>query len=158
MRTCATTRHGHETASSQHPAFQVTKPGFLYLVSLSEQDALLKELQRGQAPPDFQAKLDRLSTGDLIQRYVAKHATDFINLLLAQQHALFPKLAPADRERLLRVLAYVRKDDDAVPDYRPDGLVDDQQEVHSAVLELAPLIRTFKAWHLRHQVPALWAN
>ncbi len=57
---------------------------------------------------------------------------------------------------MLRVLAYVPKDDDAVPDYKTGGLIDDQQEVRAATVELEALIQAFKAWRLRHQVPAMW--
>jgi hypothetical protein len=63
---------------------------------------------------------------------------------------------PVSCERLLRVLAYVRKDDDSIPDYQPGGFVDDQQEVRKVDNKYHSLLESFKAWRLRHQVPALW--
>jgi hypothetical protein len=160
MKTSAMTLHGKEYPAGirVHAGSHLYRPGFLHLVTSHDLEALRNELQRGGAPLDFQAKLSRLSGGDLVHRYVAKHSADFIALLLASQEGVFRKSTQAEVERLLRVLAYVRKDDDAIPDYRSDGLIDDQQEVHAAVLELAPLLHAFKAWHLRHQVPAMWAN
>ena len=63
--------------------------------------------------------------------------------------------SPAERERLLRVLAYVRKDEDAIPDYTPEGFKDDQREMRAARVELSGMIQAFKAWPLRHQVPGI---
>jgi hypothetical protein len=77
-------------------------------------------------------------------------------LLLAALESAFSEATSANRERLLRVLAYVRKDDDAIPDYRTDGFTDDQQEVRAATTELGPLLHAFKVWRLRHQVPGMW--
>jgi hypothetical protein len=54
------------------------------------------------------------------------------------------------------VLAYVRKDDDAIADYKQNGFVDDQREVQAAAADLASLLNHFKSWHLCHQVPGLW--
>jgi len=159
MKTGATTLHGKEHLSLRvHPGAHLYRPGFLHLVTTHELEALRNELHRGEAPVDFQAKLAQLSQDDLVHRYVAKHSADFIALLLAAQDGFFREISQAEIDRLLRVLAYVRKDDDAIPDYRRDGLIDDQQEVHAAVVELAPLLQAFKAWRLRHQVPALWGN
>ena len=56
------------------------------------------------------------------------------------------------------MLAYVRKDDDAIPDYLPSGFMDDQQEVRAAAMELGPLLQAFKAWRLCHLVPAWGAR
>jgi hypothetical protein len=52
----------------------------------------------------------------------------------------------------------VRKDDDAIADYKPGGFVDDQQEVRAATQQLGPLLTSFKAWRLRHQVPRMWLH
>jgi hypothetical protein len=118
--------------------------------------ALLDVLARGALPLDFEAKLARLDEGDLMRRFVAQNSRLFAALLLAARDGFFQEASLADRERLLRVLAYVRKDDDAIADYRPDGYMDDQQEVRAAVTELDPLLKSFKAWRLRHQVPGMW--
>ena len=133
-------------------------PRFLHLVSESEIADLRQALLRGAIPVDFEHKLNRLAKGNIIQQYVAKHCVDFIGLLFAAQDGGFRKASRADLDRLVRVLAYVRKDEDAIPDYRADGLVDDQQEVRAVLAELGPLLHSFKAWHLCHQVPTLWAN
>jgi hypothetical protein len=77
-------------------------------------------------------------------------------LLWAANEGSFTQPTKVEKERLLRVLAYVRKDDDAVPDYKPNGFADDQREVRAAVVELGPLLDSFKSWRLSHQVPALW--
>ena len=53
-------------------------------------------------------------------------------------------------------VACVRKDDDAIPDYRPDGFVDDLQEVRAIARDLDSVLQNFKSWRLRHQVPAMW--
>jgi hypothetical protein len=113
-------------------------------------------LAHGGLPPDFEAKLAKLGGGSLAERYVEQNSRLFFTLLLAALESAFTEVTPTDRERLLRVLAYVRKDDDAIPDYRPDGFTDDQQEVRAATLELGPLLHAFKVWRLRHQVPRMW--
>ena len=109
-------------------------------------------------PPDFEAKLSRLGEGNLIQRYVEQNSRLFFALLLAASESSFIRATPSDRERLLRVLAYVRKDDDAIPDYLPSGFMDDQQEVRAAAMELGPLLHAFKAWRQCHLVPAMWRS
>jgi hypothetical protein len=131
---------------------------FLVILTPHELRQLDESLQRRIVPLDFESKLNRFARGNLVQRSISKHSFDFIALLLAAYHGGFQEAKTADCERLLRVLAYVRKDDDVIPDYRPDGLLDDQQEVRAVTTQLGPLLRSFKAWHLCHQVPALWGN
>lgn len=120
--------------------------------------ALREALTRGKLPPDFEAKLARLAAGDLLHGSLARNCRLFFMLLLAARHGFFKEVSRADGERLLRVLAYVRKDDDAIPDYRTGGFMDDQQEMRAAMTELQPLIESFKAWRLRHQVPGMWLH
>ncbi len=117
---------------------------------------LRSALARGETPADFATKLDRLADTDLASQFIAQNSRLFISLLLASQDGSFRGASLADRARLFRVLAYVRKDDDFIPDYSAGGLEDDRQEVRSAVNELSALLRDFKAWRLRHQVPRLW--
>jgi len=50
----------------------------------------------------------------------------------------------------------VRKDDDATPDYKPEGFADDQREARAVAMELDDLLQSFKEWRLRHQVPRMW--
>jgi len=142
-------------ASGQHV---VLLAGLLHLVSGPELQSLRQALARGGLPPDFEAKLRRLSEGDLLHRFLARNCRLFVALLAAAQDGCFRELSHADCERLLRVLAYVRKDDDAIPDYRLDGFMDDQQELRAALTELHRGIESFKIWRLRHQVPAMWLH
>jgi len=132
------------------------RSGLLHLVTPHDVQGLRTALAHGRLPLDFEAKLDRLHEGDLIHRSVEQSSRLFFVLLLAALENSFTEPTPADRDRLLQVLAYVRKDDDAIPDYRPDGFIDDQQAVRAAAMELAPLLNAFKVWRLRHQVPAMW--
>jgi len=111
---------------------------------------------RGRLPADFEEKLQRLAKGDLLHCSVEQHCRVFIELLKAACGDHFRDASPADRERLLRVLAYVRKDEDAIPDYKPNGFYDDLQEVRAAERDLSLLLHAFKAWRLRHQVPGMW--
>jgi len=135
---------------------RTARPGLLHLVTEHDLGALRQALAKGEVPPDFAAKLLRLAGDSLLQRFVEQNCRLFIALLLAAQDGSFSQGGPAERERLLRVLAYVRRDEDAIPDYRAGGFLDDQQEVRAATAELAPLLRAFKAWRLQHQVPGMW--
>jgi hypothetical protein len=136
----------------------MARPGFLQLVTESELAGLQQALAHGGPPLDFTAKLDRIKGENLTCRFVEQQCRLFMLLLLAAQDGAFREPGAAERDRLLRVLAYVRKDDDYTPDYRPDGYADDQQEVRSAASDLAPLLHSFKSWRLRNQVPGLWLN
>src|SRR5215470_14335496 len=130
----------------------------LHLVSKHELEELALALARGFVPADLDAKLNRLAAGNLLHRYVEQHCRLFIALLKAVNDGSFKPAKGVERERLLRVLAYVRKDDDAIPDYKPTGFTDDQREVRAAVMELESLLEAFKCWRLQHQVPSLWAG
>jgi hypothetical protein len=132
------------------------RPLLNHFVTSQELEELRDALGRKHVPADFAEKLARLERGNLLHRFVAQNCRTFIALLQAAHDGAFKAAAPSDRERLLRVLAYVRKDDDEVPDYRPDGFVDDQNEVRAAATEHGALVQAFKNWHLRHQVPSLW--
>jgi hypothetical protein len=132
------------------------RPSLLHLVSAEEVEAMRKALAGGMAPADFESKLDRLSGRDLLHQFVAESCRSFARLLMADYTGLFHQATTAERERLLRVLAYVRKENDAIADYKPSGFQDDLQEVRAVTSEFAPLLQNFKAWRLRHQVPELW--
>ncbi len=129
----------------------------LHLVSDHELQDLRHKLTRCQVPSDLEAKLIKLSQGDLAHRSIEQHCRTIIALLHAAQEGAFKEATHEDCERLLRVLAYVRKDDDAIPDYRSDGFTDDQQEIRIVTRDFDPLLQNFKAWRLRHQVPAMWS-
>jgi hypothetical protein len=133
-----------------------SRPALSYWINAHELEALGASLARGGLPHDLLEKLRSLAEGDLSHRFIEQNCRLFAELLLAVKEGSFRDASPAERERLLRVLAYVRKDDDAIPDYTPEGFVDDQQEVRAVTVELGGLLQTFKAWRLRHQVPAMW--
>lgn len=132
------------------------RPSLLHLVSDEEVEALRQAVASGMLPLDFESKLRRLSNQGLLHRFVADGCLAFVRLLIADHSGSFREAAGPDRERLLRVLAYVRKDNDAIADYKPGGFQDDLQEVRAATSEAAPLLHSFKEWRLRHQVPELW--
>jgi len=99
-----------------------------------------------------------MSGGDLSHRYIEQHCQLFAALLVAAEAGSFRDVTPAKRERLLRVLAYVRKDEDAIPEGFLGGFADDQREILAVTIELRSLLQIYKAWRLRHQVPLLWAE
>jgi hypothetical protein len=132
------------------------RPSYLHVVTAHELHELRQVLARGMLPVDFEAKLIGLAQGDLLQRSVARNCRTFVALLSAVQEGSFREASPEDCDRLLRVLAYVRKEYDAIPDYKPNGFADDQEEVRILAGELGPLLKSFKAWRLRYQVPAMW--
>lgn len=136
--------------------FRVVRESGLHLVSTEEKRALEDALLKGHLPLDFERKLCRLGEGNLTQRYVAQSCRLVVALLFDNVHGLFTNVSPAEFGRLLLMLAYVRKDEDAVPDYRCDGYKDDAQEMRILEAELAPVLRRYKQWRLRHQVPGLW--
>ena len=139
-----------------HPAVGQTPRHRLNLVSRHEIEGLRHKLARGQIPPDLESKLEKLSRGDLAHRSIEQNCRTIIALLLAVCRGVFNGATAEERERFLRVLAYVRKDDDAIPDYRPDGFVDDLQEVRAIARDLDSVLQNFKSWRLCHQVPAMW--
>jgi hypothetical protein len=130
----------------------------LYLVTPQELEELRSALARGHVPLDFERKLNGLAGNDLTRAVVEQNCRLFIALLLAAQSGRFEPARPDDCERLLRVLAYVRKDDDAIADYKPNGFADDVREVRAAATELSQVLQTFKKWRLCHQVPAMWST
>jgi hypothetical protein len=128
----------------------------LCMVTQHELQELRAALARGGLPLDFEVKLARLAQGDLTHRFLAQSCQLFMALVVAARDGCFREAGQFEVERLLRVLAYVRKDDDAIADYKPGGYMDDQREVRAAITELHPLLQSFKAWRLRHQVPGMW--
>src|ERR1051326_321675 len=136
----------------------LSRPDLSQWITPHEVEALRGALARGGLPPDFLGKLKRLTGGDLSHHFIEQNCRLFAALLVAAENSSFREASPPERERLLRVLAYVRKDDDAIPDYKPEGFTDDQREICSAAAELQALIGAFKAWRLRYQVPVIWPD
>lgn len=133
------------------------RPALAQWISAREIQELSEALARGDLPFDLTEKLGRMTTGDLSVRFIEQNCHLFAALLHASEMGTFREASRAERDRLVSVLAYVRKDHDGIPDYLADGLVDDRQEILATTVELGPLLQTFKAWRLRHQVPLLWA-
>src|SRR5712691_5637079 len=110
------------------------RPALLQWITPHELEAMRGALARGCLPPDFLGKLKRLTDGDLSHHFIEQNCRLFAALLVATEHSSFREVLPAERERLQRVLAYVRKDDDAIPDYKPEGFADDQREIRSVTV------------------------
>ena len=142
--------------SQSPPPVLALRPALNQWITPLELESLGAALARGCPPPDLLGKLRALAAGSLSHRFIEQHCRLFIGLLLAAEHGSFRECAPAERERLLRVLAYVRKDRDATPDDQTDGFTDDQREVYAASVDLAGLLQAFKVWRLRFQVPVMW--
>ncbi|MBN2506234.1 MAG: hypothetical protein JXQ71_06025 [Verrucomicrobia bacterium] len=128
----------------------------LRLVTDPEWKALEQAVARGQVPSDLAVKLARLNRDDLRHRQLEQNCRLFLALLEAAGAGQFGGLTCAQRHRLLLALAYVQKDEDAIPDYRRDGFTDDQREVRGIAEELESVLRAYKLWRLRHLVPHLW--
>jgi hypothetical protein len=128
----------------------------MHLVSAHELRELADALARDRLPPDFETKLQQLAAGDLGRCFIEQNCRTIVALLAAHNEGTYRHASAADCTRLLHLLAYVRKDDDAIPDYRPDGFTDDQQEMRKVLAELGPLLQAYKKWRLQHQVPILW--
>ncbi len=140
---------------SSRPPYQ---PVRLRLVTSQEVEDLRGELRRGSVPRDLEAKLGRLAQSELGQRFIEQNCRLIISLLKASESGAFKEADRVEFERLLQVLAYVRKDEDAIPDTQAGGFVDDREEVLFATTELKPLLEAFKGWRLKHQVPAMWTS
>src|SRR5262245_50609201 len=108
-----------------------TTSGNLHLVTEHDLDKLRTEVKQGDIPADLAAKLDKLAKGNLGDRFIEQNCRTMFALLVAARMHSFKELSELECERLLSTLAYVRRDDDAIPDYQPKGFLDDQQEVRS---------------------------
>jgi len=147
--------HADAESSWYNPRLRC-RPDFLHLVTRQELEELQRALARGQVPTDFEAKLNGLAEGGLADGQIEQNCRSFIALLQAVYDGSFRDVRKIDCDRILRVLAYVRKDDDEIADYKPKGFVDDYQEVQAIKMDLGNLLQNFKAWRLRHQVPVMW--
>lgn len=131
-------------------------PAALNLVTPHELDTLRQALRSGTLPLDLCAKLDRLRADDPQEQHLKQRSALLIGLLTAVEAHEFCLVTPEDRERLLRKLAYVRKDDDAIPDSWPGGFADDWDLMRQVCGELKPVLDAYKGWHLVRRVPLLW--
>src|SRR5882724_8622363 len=96
MRTCEANEVENMAVSHLRPApVQPTiKPTHLHLVTAHD----LRDLS------------DALAKGDLVMRSIEKNCRTITALLQASQESSFREASREERERLLRVLAYVHKD------------------------------------------------
>jgi hypothetical protein len=141
----------------RQPARTLTmRPALWDWITVHDLEPLRESLVSGSLPSDFVGKLQFLAGGDLSHRFIEHNCRLVAELLLSVEQGTFQDIKPPERERLLRVIAYVRKEDDAIPDRFAGGFADDQREVLAATLELGNLLRAFKAWRLRCQVPLMW--
>lgn len=131
-------------------------PSYRHLVTSQEMRELDEALIRGEVPYDFETKLRRLAAGTTGHCFIEQQCRTIIAFLQALGSGSYRIADGSDCEALLRALAYVRKTDDAIPDYREDGFVDDQRELRAVLAEFGPILHEFKEWRLRHQVPRLW--
>src|ERR1043166_3809496 len=90
-------------------------PHRLHLVSAHELQDLRQWLKRGAVPYDFEIKLRNLSRGALAHGSIERNCRTIVELLRGVYQGEYKGTSPASCERLLRALAYVRKDDDAIP-------------------------------------------
>lgn len=132
--------------------------GALNLVSAHELENLRAALVAGMTPLDLERKLATLDVHDPVKHDVRQKTLLFLALLNAVREGVFRDVPVDCQQRILRVVAYVRKTDDAITDLREGGYLDDLAEVRAAVHDLAGLLQRFKCWRLEHQVPALWQH
>lgn len=130
--------------------------GNLDLLTSQEVECLRALLQQQQIPLDLKEKLAGLEEGDLGDRFVAQNCQTMLALLLATYEGSFLEPSLLEQRLMLSVLAYVRKDNDSIPDWRIDGFTDDMHEIRVALVQLGPLLNRFKTWRLRNQVPSMW--
>ena len=128
----------------------------LEMVTEAEMQALCDALHQDRVPPDLRAKLDRLRADDPRESYLKQQGWLLASLLMSPAAQGFCRVHTRVCERLLRMLAYVRKDEDAIPDTWPGGMMDDHDLMRLTCTELRKVLDTFKAWHLSRRVPLLW--
>src|SRR5262249_22892295 len=100
-------------------SLEMSQPGVLQWVSAQEVNELEHAISRGNLPADLERKLKELSGESLLHKSVEQTCRLFIALIQAAMQGIFRRATEAEKERILRVLAYVRKDEDAIPDYKP---------------------------------------
>jgi len=131
-------------------------PGALDLVTAREMETLCRDLAQGRIPLDLQAKVSVLRVDDPMEFFLKRQSELLLAFLMAPEASQYCRIRPDDCRRLLRMLAYVRKDDDAIPDTCPGGFVDDHDLMRMTCRELDQVLDAFKAWHLSRRVALLW--
>ena len=128
----------------------------LHLVEPGELQALKETLSRGAIPVEFEAKLKRLGREGLTHYYIEQTSRLFIAIWFATRSGEFLKCDPSHLDLMLKVLAYVAKENDFIPDYQSNGFTDDYEMIRATGRQLETLIRDFKEWRLKNQVPRFW--
>jgi len=126
------------------------------MVTGAEMSNLCEALHSGQLPPDLRSKINRLRADDLRECYLKQQSLLLASFLMSPGAIEFCRLRPQDCQRLLRMLAYVRKDEDAIPDTWPDGMLDDYELMRMICTEMREILDAYKQWHLSRRVPLLW--
>jgi hypothetical protein len=144
---------GDIAGSTQRPSVACEAFG---LITPYEVSSLREVLREGRVPWDLLHKLHRLRSDDYKEHYLQRQSWVLLSLLLAAGEQGFKDISLWDRERLIRMMAYVRKDEDAIPDSMPHGYDDDHDLMRMTCAQLGPVLEAFKAWHLLRQVPKLW--
>jgi hypothetical protein len=128
------------------------------LVTPFEAQSLKEAMCQGGLPADLERKLSLLEGRSLMHQFIAQNCRLLAMLLVAAYAGMFKGASAKDCDEILRTLSYVRKDEDAIPDYTTDGFTDDLLEVRGTITRLQPLLIQFKSWRLCHQVPPMWRN
>ena len=147
---------GHAARHSVKSLQPKTSLAALDMVTAHELDNLRQALRSETLPLDLRAKLARLRTDDPREHFLKQRSALLIGLLTAVETGEYRLAAPEDREQLLRVLAYLRKDADAIPDSLQGGFADDHDLMRQVCNELKPVLDRYKSWHLARRVPLLW--
>ena len=127
-------------------------PTNLHLLTEGEVEDLRRNIAEGLTPTDLQRKLNGLSEVDLVQYDLQRKARIIVCLLAAIREGGFGPAPLECEEHLLHVVAYLRKDNDAIPDQGPEGgWVDDLAEMREAWAEHREIITRFNDWRLKQQ-------
>jgi hypothetical protein len=114
--------------------------------------ALIKPTHRnGWLRPQIEAKLSRLHPECPDHRELRRLVNLSIDLLEAVDEDRFDPGPdwPAVEARLLRALAYLLSEDDAIPDHLPDGFDDDMREFQSLANHAGALLAAFESRQLK---------
>ncbi len=133
-----------------------TTPARLSLVEKWELEALRTALNRGALPSHFESKLRRLAQEGLTHYFIEHTSRIFIAMWLAARRGGFLRCQPEHLDLMLKVLAYVDKENDFIPDDHPGGYTDDYEIIRNAGKQLETFVKAFKEWRLKNQVPRIW--
>src|SRR5438552_17264 len=103
MTTCRTNLIQDDAVNFRVPQAPQLAPraSLLHLVTAHDLQDLRHKLERGQVPPDLEAKLVKLAGGNLGHRAIEQNCRSIIALLQAAEQGSFKEAAPEDCERLL---------------------------------------------------------